>query len=235
MSHIARLAADIHLSPDSPERTRRFLDFLESCRAQQHTLFLLGDVFDVWYGDDDPSDFANEIKTALREVTAAGCPVFIQHGNRDFMLGRKFMQQTRCTLLPDEYALVWDNRRYLLMHGDSLVADPFYVKSRRSFRLALTLLGQILPFASKQQLAHYLRRKSRGSDGISHLDMHRVTAALHRNHCATLIHGHTHQQGSRTHEDGGESFTIYTLSDWTQDEVSYLQLQNGEARFVSVP
>lgn len=235
MGGIARVAADLHLTPAAPERTRRFLRFLADSQQQRHSVFLLGDIFDIWYGDDDPSPFADEIRAALYATTTAGCAVFLQRGNRDFMLGRRFMQQTHCTLLPDEFALVWGEHRYLLTHGDLLVDDAVYVAVRPWLRGLCRALGVALPFAGKQWVAHHLRRASRGRQNVYRLAHRRMLDGLRRHHCTTLIHGHTHQPAHSTLADAGAEFAVWTLADWTRDDATYLQLQDGRVTAVAVP
>ena len=128
--------ADLHLSPERPAVCRAFLDFLEQRAPQAEALYILGDLFESWIGDDDPSPLARQVVAALRHLTDSGTAVLFQPGNRDFLIGRRFCRQTGARLLPDEYIAQINGKPMLLMHGDTLcLHDEAYQKFRRKVRV----------------------------------------------------------------------------------------------------
>ena len=127
--------SDIHLSPQRPTIVRAFLLFLSQRAHQAEALYILGDLFEAWIGDDDPSELAVSIKRALKQLSDSGVRIYIQKGNRDFTLGSRFAKETGVSLLPDEYMLSYLGHNALLMHGDSLCTDDIdYQRFRRKSR-----------------------------------------------------------------------------------------------------
>lgn len=226
MPDTARIVADIHLSDGAPERARRFFAFLQTLRGSSDPLFILGDLFDVWCGDDEDGETADGARDALRRLTAGGAPVFVGRGNRDFLLGARFARQTGCALLPDEYRLRWKGGDYLLTHGDNLVDDPDYYRHRRWRRALYTALAALLPLGRRRVVARRLRARSRGGRRVYAIDSARCARVLRRHNCRCLIHGHTHQPGKVE----WESYTRYALPDWISGG-GYLELRgDGEVR-----
>jgi len=209
--------SDLHLSPQRPAVTRAFLHFLEQKAATAKALYILGDLFEVWIGDDDNSLLSIEIQNAFKLLTERGIPLYIQHGNRDFLLGRRFMRATGATLLEDEHIVEYLNQQALVMHGDTLCVDDIdYQRFRRKVRHPISkfCLG-LLPLKRRQRLATNWRAKSQAanankSSAIMDVNSDAVDAVLSKYCVSTLIHGHTHRPNRHQHS-GGERIV---LGDW---------------------
>ena len=129
------LISDLHLDPGAPVIARQLLEFLETEARDARALYILGDLFEAWLGDDDPDPAVREIVTALRRLTDGGVPCYFMHGNRDFLVGQRFAAETGCKLLRDGTIVDLHGERVMLMHGDVLcTADTSYQRLRRILR-----------------------------------------------------------------------------------------------------
>lgn len=158
------------------------------------------DFFEYWIGDDDPQLLHREIAEALRDLTASGVPCYFIHGNRDFLIGKRFAQECDMTLLPQETLLTLYGHRILIMHGDTLcIDDKDYQRYRRKVHNPLIqTLFLWLPLRTRLNIAAKMRDRSQmtngdKSDAIMDVNPHAVIEALERNHAEWLIHGHTHR------------------------------------------
>ncbi|MDN6833013.1 MAG: UDP-2,3-diacylglucosamine diphosphatase [Enterobacterales bacterium] len=192
--------ADLHLSEQEPAITAGFLRFLQRDAYQADALYILGDFFEYWIGDDDPQTLHREIAAALRDLTASGVPCYFIHGNRDFLIGKRFAQECGMTLLPQETLLTLYGHRILIMHGDTLcIDDEDYQRYRRKVHNPLIqTLFLWLPLRTRLNIAAKMRDRSQmtngdKSDAIMDVNPHAVIEALERNHAEWLIHGHTHR------------------------------------------
>ena len=209
--------SDLHLSPERPAITRAFLVFLQQQASKASALYILGDLFETWIGDDDPAELSVEIQVALRNLTEAGVPLFVQLGNRDFLLGPGFARATGATILADQHIIAHYGHRALVMHGDSLCTDDLaYQRFRRYARNPLLqFCFKRLSLARRQKLAADMRRKSAAANSnkasaIMDVNNQAVEQALQRHNVPTLIHGHTHRPDRHQHK-GGERIV---LGDW---------------------
>ncbi|WP_279205057.1 UDP-2,3-diacylglucosamine diphosphatase [Obesumbacterium proteus] len=192
--------ADLHLSEQEPAITAGFLRFLQRDAYQADALYILGDFFEYWIGDDDPQPLHREIAAALRDLTASGVPCYFIHGNRDFLIGKRFAQECGMTLLPQETLLMLYGHRILIMHGDTLcIDDEDYQRYRRKVHNPLIqTLFLWLPLRTRLNIAAKMRDRSQmtngdKSDAIMDVNQHAVIEALERNQAEWLIHGHTHR------------------------------------------
>lgn len=192
--------ADLHLSEQEPAITAGFLRFLQRDAYQADALYILGDFFEYWIGDDDPQPLHREIAAALRDLTASGVPCYFIHGNRDFLIGKRFAQECGMTLLPQETLLTLYGHRILIMHGDTLcIDDEDYQRYRRKVHNSLIqTLFLWLPLRTRLNIAAKMRDRSQmtngdKSDAIMDVNQHAVIEALERNQAEWLIHGHTHR------------------------------------------
>lgn len=192
--------ADLHLSEQEPAITAGFLRFLQRDAYQAEALYILGDFFEYWIGDDDPQLLHREIAEALRDLTASGVPCYFIHGNRDFLIGKRFAQECGMTLLPQETLLTLYGHRILIMHGDTLcIDDEDYQRYRRKVHNPLIqTLFLWLPLRTRLNIAAKMRDRSQmtngdKSDAIMDVNPHAVIEALERNQAEWLIHGHTHR------------------------------------------
>lgn len=214
---VSLFISDLHLSKERPAITRAFFRFLDEHAAEADSLYILGDLFEAWIGDDDPEELAAEVKAALSRLTASGVAVYFLHGNRDFLVGKRFARQTGCTLLGDYHVISAGGQNILLCHGDTLcTGDASYQKFRRKVRnpIYLWLLGH-LPLKKRLRLAAEWRAKSMAAnsnkpDNIMDVTPAEVEKQLAANNASVLIHGHTHRPGVHQHDNGER----VVLGDW---------------------
>lgn len=216
--------SDLHIDTDEPHVLRGFRDFLAREAPRADALYILGDLVEVWVGDDDDGPTATAVREALVAATSH-CPVFVMHGNRDFLLGDTFAADTRVTLIPDPYVVQprADGPRLLLAHGDAFCTrDTAYQEARallRSPAWQADVLARTLP--ERRALARSLRDQSRAAnankaENIMDVTEEEVAAAMLRHDCHVLIHGHTHRPGVHDVALGpdGRAGRRYVLGDW---------------------
>lgn len=216
------LISDLHLQEERPDITRAFLDLLATRARDAQALYILGDFFEAWIGDDGMTPFQQSICQALRALSDSGTRVFLMHGNRDFLIGQAFCRAAGCTLLKDPSVVEMGGEPVLLMHGDSLCTrDEAYMKLRRYLRNPLSLcILRHLPLSARRKLARKLRSESKAQTRMKANDIIDVTAEevprlMQRHGVRTLIHGHTHRPAIHklTLEDGSAGRRI-VLGDW---------------------
>jgi len=215
------LISDLHLQEQRPDITRAFLHFLEGRARNADALYILGDFFEAWIGDDAMSPYQAHICQALRALSDSGTRVFLMHGNRDFLIGEAFCRAAGCTLLSDPCVIDLDGENVLLMHGDLLCTrDEHYLKLRRVLRHPLTLWTlRHLPVGWRQKLARRLRSQSRAQTRMKASDIVDVTPAqvpqvLSQAGVTTLIHGHTHRPAVHKLQVGQAPARRIVLGDW---------------------
>ncbi len=229
----ALVIADLHLSPERPALTRAFCRFLREKAAGAEALYILGDLVEAWVGDDDPSEFARDVKRALHLLVDGGTRLYFLHGNRDFLIGQHFAHQVGAQLLPDEHVAEIAGERVLLMHGDTLcTGDREYQRFRRVIRnpLALWCL-RILPLGRRQRIAANLRNRSRNAnsnkpEAIMDVTPAAVEDAMRRHRVRRLVHGHTHRPGVHDLQIDGQPAWRMVVGDWDR-EGWYLHFSTG--------
>jgi UDP-2,3-diacylglucosamine hydrolase len=215
------LISDLHLQEERPDITRAFLELIAGRARDAQALYILGDFFEAWIGDDAMSPFQRSICQALRELSDSGTPIFLMRGNRDFMIGRAFCKAAGCTLLPDPSVITLNDEPVLLMHGDSLCTrDQAYIRMRRYLRHPLTLfILRHLPVGTRHKLARKLRSESRSQTRMKANDIVDVTPeevprVMAEHGVRTLIHGHTHRPAIHKLQVNGQSARRIVLGDW---------------------
>lgn len=215
------LISDLHLEQGRPDISRAFLHFLKTRAVQAQALYILGDFFEVWIGDDAISPFQRSIAQALRQLSDSGTRIYLMHGNRDFLLGRAFCREAGCTLLPDPSVIDLAGEKVLLMHGDSLCTrDTSYMKLRRWLRNPLSLfILRNLPLATRQKLARKLRNESQAqtrmkANEIVDVTPDEVLRLMAEHGVRTLIHGHTHRPATHQLQVNGQTAQRIVLGDW---------------------
>lgn len=215
------LISDLHLEEQRPDITRAFLHFLQTRARQAEALYILGDFFEAWIGDDGMTPFQHEIAAALRQLSDSGTQIFLMHGNRDFLIGRTFCREAGCTLLKDPSLVQLGGEPVLLMHGDSLCTlDVGYMKLRRLLRNPLSLfILRNLPLSTRHKLARKLRSESRAQTSmkareIIDVTLDEVPRIMARFGVRTLIHGHTHRPAVHELQVDGHSARRIVLGDW---------------------
>ena len=217
--------SDLHLSPRSPGATRLFLQFLAVRARQAEALYILGDLFEAWIGDDDIDDpYHAQIIAGLRGATDAGLKIALQHGNRDFLLGQAFASASGIRLLNDPYILSTPAWQFVLSHGDALcLDDSAYMAFRtqvRSPEWQAALLAK--PLAERRAIAAHMREVSESSqrdkdNPYSDLQASATDDFLREHGYATFIHGHTHQPAKHDHIVDGIHVERWVLADWHED------------------
>ena len=217
------LISDLHLQEERPDITRAFLDFLGGRARSAEALYILGDFFEAWIGDDAMTPYQRSICEALRSLADTGVAIFLMHGNRDFLLGKAFCKAAGCTLLADPTRLNFNGQPVLLMHGDSLCTrDEGYMRLRRILRNPLTLfILRHLPLRSRQRLARKLRSESKAQTRMKANDIVDVTPdevprIMRQHQVDTLIHGHTHRPAIHKLDVDGQAARRIVLGDWDQ-------------------
>ncbi|MCY1209955.1 UDP-2,3-diacylglucosamine hydrolase [compost metagenome] len=217
------LISDLHLEEERPDITRAFLHFLQTRAAQAEALYILGDFFEAWIGDDAMTPFQHSIAQALRKLADGGTRIFLMHGNRDFMIGKAFCHEAGCTLLADPSLVRMNGEPVLLMHGDSLCTqDEAYMRLRRWLRNPVSLLIlRNLPLATRHKLARKLRKESRmqtrqKAAEITDVTPEEIPRVLRQFGARTLIHGHTHRPASHELDLEGQPARRIVLGDWNR-------------------
>ena len=230
--------SDLHLSPRSPGATRLFLQFLAGPAREADELYILGDLFEAWIGDDDTGDSFNAaIVSALRAASDAGLKIGVMHGNRDFLLGPGFAAATGCKLLGDPYILSTPEWQFVLSHGDALcLDDTAYMAFRAQVRnpeWQAALLAK--PLAERRAIAAHMREVSESSqrgkaNPYTDLDPTATDDFLRQHGYATFIHGHTHQPAKHDHIVDGIHIERWVLADWHEDRGECL-IWDGDVLF----
>ena len=213
--------SDLHLHPSRPAIIACFLKFLGQQQGRADALYILGDLFESWIGDDHPEPAYHAVKLALGKCAKAGTPVYLMHGNRDFMLGETFAGETGCTLLPDPTRIDLYGTPTLLMHGDSLCTDDDeYQQIRARVRdPAWQQQARALAVDKRLEIAAQARElsaqaKQGKQETIMDVNQDEVLRVIEENQVDLLIHGHTHRPGSHTLNAGKRKVTRIVLGDW---------------------
>lgn len=213
--------SDLHLCAERPAITKLFLKFLAQEATQCEALYILGDLFEVWLGDDDTDPENHRILAGLRNLADSGVHTYFMHGNRDFLIASGFETLTGCQLLPDPYVIDLYGQATLLMHGDTLCTqDTSYQAIRAQIRTpdwANTFLS--LPLAQRAHLAGQYRQQSRQqtsgkSEIIMDVEQATVENVMRQHHVTHLIHGHTHRPAVHNFYLDGKQAQRIVLGDW---------------------
>ncbi|MBV9343820.1 MAG: UDP-2,3-diacylglucosamine diphosphatase [Gammaproteobacteria bacterium] len=235
------LVSDVHLEAGAPAVTEQFLGFLTREASHAAALYVLGDLFETWVGDDAVDPDQARVCQALRSLGAQGVACFVLHGNRDFLLGEDFAARTGCRLLPDPVVALFDAEPVLLTHGDALCTDDHaYQELRSTVREALwqrRFLG--LPRVRRGQLAAAARAGSRRhtrSSGAEIMDVNpgAVQRAFRVAQVRRMIHGHTHRPGIHAVDVDGTGAERIVLGAW-HEAGSYLSVEQGQYRLHTLP
>ena len=212
-----RFISDIHLSDKHPELTQAFFTFLNESKEACTHLYILGDLFEAWIGDDDTTPLAQEVKNALRTFTDDGPATFFIHGNRDFLIGEAFAKETGITILPDPYTLNINDQKIVISHGDFLCTDDVdYITFRnqvRSDEWQSDFLNK--PIAEREEIAESMRDASQEataekSNTITDVNLDAVNSFIDQHKLRFFIHGHTHRPNIHNYQ----SAKRVVLGDW---------------------
>ncbi len=213
--------SDLHLSLDKPEITRRFIHFLENRAPQASALYILGDLFDAWIGDDDFTPPNGAIRKHLKQLTDSGTRVYLQLGNRDFLLGQRFSQDTGVVLLGDYTVIDLFGTPTLLTHGDLLCTDDIPYQTFRTQSRTLEWQQNVLskPLLVRLLAARWYRLRSffhkrKKSQDIMDVNQDTVIDTLQKYGCFRLIHGHTHRPAIHNLTIDGQPAQRFVLAAW---------------------
>lgn len=224
--------SDLHLAPDSPLTTQAFLRFAQHTAPGAEALYVLGDLFEVWVGDDSMDEpFSKSIVEAFAAVARNGTALFFMHGNRDFLLGERFCASAGGRLLSDPTLIKLYGAPTLLMHGDTLCTDDVEYQGFRAMvrepRWQADFLAR--PLAERKAIARGLRNRSEEAKQDKAMDimdvaLPTVDATLRRQGYPRLIHGHTHRPAVHRHMVDGHSCERWVLTDWDGERGGYLEI-----------
>jgi UDP-2,3-diacylglucosamine hydrolase len=214
--------SDLHLTEERPEANERFIAFVEEKAPAAEALYILGDFFEYWIGDDDLGERFNAVVAGLlARLTRGGVPVYLMHGNRDFLVGERFCAVTGAKLLQDPTVHEVAGVKTLLMHGDTLCTDDVEYQGWRRKARDPAFQAEFLakPLAERRKAILQMREKSRQvvqekTAEIMDVNDDAVRQALHHHGVRRLIHGHTHRPGRHALEVDGERCERWVLPDW---------------------
>ncbi|WP_153447310.1 UDP-2,3-diacylglucosamine diphosphatase [Vibrio algicola] len=213
--------ADLHLSPLRPDITDCFLHFMQTEAPQAQALYVLGDLFEFWIGDDDDTPFNHTIKQAFSSLTKQGVKCYFIQGNRDFLLGKRFCQQTGVTLLDDVCLIDLYGIPTVILHGDTLCTmDENYQKFRaRVHQPWLQFLFNHIPLFIRQKIVSHVQNKAKQVKQTKQMNIMDVTpseviAVLESYQVTQMIHGHTHRPLVHQLQTKQGNATRIVLGDW---------------------
>ena len=228
--------ADLHLSENRPHLLALFRQFMQEQAPHAEKLYILGDLFDFWIGDDEKSDLISEVQQLIRHLTEQGVPCYFQHGNRDFLIGKKFAEACGLSLLPTYQLIDLYGTPTLLCHGDTLCVDDvkyqhYRKKVHQKWRQWLFLH---LPLKVRLKIAEKIRAKSRQDKQLKSTEIMDVNAAFVQQifaqfHVTQMIHGHTHRQ---KHHEIPPHFHRIVLGDWGETS-SLLEVTPHSIEFIN--
>ena len=216
--------SDLHLEESRPDITGAFLGFLKTHAMGVERLYILGDFFEAWIGDDERTPLQEQVASALKAVCDRGTEIFLMHGNRDFLIGEDYCQRAGATLLDDPTVIDLYGTPTLLMHGDSLcTADEEYQKFRANMRnpqMQKMMLAR--PLEDRQKMARQLRdmsmTKNQGkAEAIMDVTPEEVVREMEAHGVQRMIHGHTHRPAIHDLTANGQPAKRIVLGDWDQN------------------
>jgi UDP-2,3-diacylglucosamine hydrolase len=232
--------SDLHLDASRPHITRLFVDFVHGEAMQAEALYILGDLFEAWIGDDAADETAHQVADGLSALRANGVPCFFMHGNRDFLLGDAYARRAGMTLLPDPSVVLVDGQPVLLMHGDTLCTDdaPYQAFRNQSHAPEWQRAFLSKPIGERQAFAAAARAESQRytrsvAGAITDVNAAAVGAAFREHRVTRLVHGHTHRPAVHRVDGEPEAGERIVLGDW-YEQGSMLQLGRGQRRLTAV-
>lgn len=212
--------SDLHLDNKRPHIVAAFCRFLHE-NSDIDALYILGDLFEYWIGDDDPAEGLEPAIEALRNFSTSGTPIYFIHGNRDFLIGKQFAKQTNCKILAEETVIDLYGTPTLIMHGDTLCTDDVAYQNYRK-KVRNPFIQKILLLLSVKQrlkIAAGLRNKSKTAtqakpESIMDVNQQTVEQMMQKHNVMHLIHGHTHRPAEHEFTMADSNFTRIVLGDW---------------------
>ena len=219
--------SDLHLETERPDIGEQFFKFLKEEASEADALYILGDLFEAWVGDDDPNTHYAMVKMALRKVVDRSVPIYFMHGNRDFMVGNQFANETGVKILGDPHLVTLYGQRTLLSHGDALCTDDAQFQKIRAMtrdpKWQATMLAK--PLKERLKIAKQARQQSLEQTinltmNIMDVNQDEVSRMIIKHGADILLHGHTHRPAVHEVDLGGRKAKRIVLGDWyTQGSV----------------
>ena len=213
--------SDIHISDQHPEISEHFKEFLLNEKSKINTIYILGDLFEYWLGDDDPNPSYGEIKLLLKKLSQKGLSIFFIHGNRDFLIGEKFAEEAGCHILRDPKVIDLFGKKVLISHGDIFCKDD---KKYQSFRdqtrdpeWKKSILGKPLHFReefAKQARLESIKHTSSKKNEIMDVNKDEILKMYEKYNVDIIIHGHTHRPAIHDVFFNGRNCQRIVLGDW---------------------
>ncbi len=233
--------SDLHLEEKNPYLADVFKKFLIDCTKNASALYILGDFFEAWIGDDDLTRFNRMIIDALFRATQKGLPIYFMHGNRDFLIGKKFLRMTGCQLLPDEFVTSIFGVPTLLMHGDTLCReDVKYLRFRKKTRnwLFKTFI-QLQSLKKRRLIAERYRAGSKkhmqnAPTYIMDVTPSEIERVMNKHHVLHMIHGHTHRKAVHHLKLNGQDATRTVLGAWHEQGNALICHPDGRQEWVEL-
>jgi UDP-2,3-diacylglucosamine hydrolase len=232
--------ADLHLEDSAPERTEWLVDFLAGPAREAAAIYILGDLFEFWIGDDALSATAQQVAKATAALHAAGVPGYFMHGNRDFLLGEKYASAASLQLLPENQVIDLFGTPTLLLHGDSLCTDDLQYQAFRQQSRDPVWQAAILAMSIEERLRMAQTARSASiehtgstSMGIMDVNMKAVSSAFRKHNTLKMIHGHTHRPATHVVDLGDSTAERIVLAAW-YGEGSYLEVSPRGAASVTL-
>lgn len=233
--------ADLHLTENRPDITACFLRFLQNDATEAETLYILGDFFETWVGDDDDSPYLETIANALSALDQSGTKIFFIHGNRDFLLGKRYAKESCMALLPEITTIDLYGQNVVIMHGDTLCTrDVDYQKFRKKSRSWWWQTSvKYLPLFVRKKMAANYRKKSAEATAIKAQEImdvteSEVTLCLEQYHSQLLIHGHTHRPAVHNIQANNAEAQRIVLGDW-YEQGSWLKVTPDSIELLASP
>jgi UDP-2,3-diacylglucosamine hydrolase len=234
--------SDLHLCEERPQTTALFEKFIAEVAPGSDALYILGDLFEYWIGDDqlDHDSLARSVASTLVALAKTGTSVYFMHGNRDFLIGERFAREAGLNILPDPSSITINGKHLLLMHGDTLCTDDIaYQQFRKQVRDPMwqrMILAK--PFEERLELARSIRSKSDmektlKSETIMDVNQAAVKAAIAANRYPVLIHGHTHRPARHDFSIDSMKCTRWVLSDW-HDSARFFAFPTSSLSTISI-
>jgi len=223
--------SDLHLSAERPAIIELFNRFIKERAIDAQALYILGDFFEYWLGDDDPAENFESIFESFKLLHQNNVPVFFMHGNRDFLVQQEFADRTHCQLISDPENILIDHTQITLMHGDSLCTDDTeYQQFKRKVRHSEWINSFLQkPLEERKQIVETLRRASQSEtamkqESIMDVNKQAVLDAFKQYNSRWIIHGHTHRPKIHHYNENGHTLTRIVLGDW-HDHGSVLSIK----------
>ena len=212
--------SDLHLDKTRPEVNKYFINYLDNINKDVTDLYILGDLFEYWVGDDDPMDGLNEIRASISQL-GVKINIWYMHGNRDFLISKKICSNLNMHLLQDPTVITKNGQRLLLLHGDTLCTDDEEYQKFRSLVRSDEWQNQMLSKSLEERLAlaENLRKKSidanaHKKESIMDVNINEVDTLIESYKPNIIIHGHTHRPNIHKHNLNQEYIYRYVLGDW---------------------